>query len=152
SSETGLIEAMLFDSGRPAVVVPGQWTKGAAARRIVVAWDGGARAARAIGDAMPLIAQAEQVEVVCVIENGAENLEGSDIARHLARSCAQLKLVDLPMTHDDAGRTLRDYLSSARADLLVMGAFAHSRLFQFTLGGVTSAMLEEASLPVFYSY
>lgn len=153
SSETGLIEAVLFGCGRPAIVVPNDWTKGAAAKRIVVAWDGGGRAARAVGDALPLLARAEAVDVVCVTDGGAGDLAGSDIARHLSRHCPQLRLLDVPIAHGDAGRTVLEHLAgSGQADLLVMGAFAHSRLFQLVLGGVTSVMLEEARLPVFYSY
>jgi nucleotide-binding universal stress UspA family protein len=152
SAETGLIEGVLFGCGRPAIVVPRQWTMGATAKRIVVAWDGGARAARAVGDAMPLLARADDVEVVCITDGAAGDLAGSDIARHLARQCRQLRLLDLPIAHDDAGRTLSEHLASAPADLLVMGAFAHSRLFQLVLGGVTSSMLETARLPVLYSY
>lgn len=154
SSETGLIEGILFGSGRPAIVVPDDWRGATAPKRIVVAWDGGSRAARAVGDAMPLLAQADEIEVVCVIENGkpASDMAGSDIARHIARHCPALRLTELPLAFGDAGRTLRDHLASAPADMLVMGAFAHSRLFQLTLGGVTSAMLAEARLPVLYSY
>lgn len=154
SSETGLIEGVLFGSGRPAIVVPDDWRGAAAPKRIVVAWDGGSRAARAVGDAMPLLVQAEEIEVVCVTEGGkpAADMAGSDIARHIARHSSGLRLTELPMAHGDAGRTLLDHLSSAPADMLVMGAFAHSRLFQLTLGGVTSAMLAEARVPVLYSY
>ncbi len=153
SSEKDLIEAILFGCGRPAIVVPAEWTKRAAIKRIVVAWDGGARAARAVGDALPLLTRADAVEIVCVTEGAASDLAGSDIARHLSRHCRQLALTDLPITHDDAGRTLLEHLAgSGQTDLLVMGAFAHSRLFQFVLGGVTSAMLDDARLPVLYSY
>ena len=163
SSETGLIEAILFGCGRPAIVVPDGWAKGAAPKRVVVAWDGGGRAARAVGDALPLLARADSVEIVCVTEGGASfdggfgddtlDLAGSDIARHLSRHCRELNLLELQVTHDDAGRTLLDHLAgSGQTDLLVMGAFAHSRLFQLVLGGVTSAMLEQARLPVLYSF
>ena len=153
SGETGLIEAVLFGCGRPAIVVPDAWTRPAATDRIVVAWDGGARAARAVGDALPLLARAKSVDVVCVTDGKAGDLSGSDIARHLSRHCPQLRLVDLPIVHDDAARTLLDYLAGGEGtDLIVMGAFAHSRLFQLVLGGVTSAMLERAQTPVLYSY
>lgn len=154
SSETGLIEGVLFGSGRPAIVVPNDWRGAAAPRRIVVAWDGGSRAARAVGDAMPLLVQADEIEIVCISEGGkvASDVAGSDIARHLSRHCRGLRLTELPLAFGDAGRTLRDHLSSAPADMLVMGAFAHSRLFQLALGGVTSAMLAEARVPVLYSY
>ena len=153
SSETGLIEAILFGCGRPAIVVPDGWAKGAAPKRVMVAWDGGGRAARAVGDALPLLTRADTVEVVCVTDGAASNLAGSDIARHLSRHCRELRLLDLPITHGDAGRALLDHLGAGdQTDLLVMGAFVHSRLFQLVLGGVTSAMLEGARIPVFYSY
>lgn len=152
SAETGLIEAVLFGCGRPAIVVPAEWSKGAATDRVAVAWDGGSRAARAVGDALPLLASADAVDVVCVTDGKTGNLAGSDIARHLSRHCRQLRLVDLPPVQDDAARTLTEYLAGGQTDLLVMGAFAHSRLFQMVLGGVTSTMLATARIPVLYSY
>ncbi len=152
SEETGLIEGVLFGCGRPTIVVPTTWEKPAAFDRIVIAWDGGARAARAVGDALPFLENAGEVEVVCVTSSDERPLEGSDLARHLSRHCRNLRLTDLPIAHGDAGRVLRDHLAATHPDLLVMGAFAHSRLLQFVLGGVTSDMLAEATLPVFYSY
>ncbi len=153
SSQTGLIEAVLFGCGRPAVVVPPDWTKGAMVKCATVAWDGGGRAARAVGDALPLLSRADAVDIVCVTDGTASDLSGSDIARHLSRHCRQIRLLDLPIAHDDAGRTLLDHLAGGgQTDLLVMGAFAHSRLFQMVLGGVTSVMLKQARTPVLYSY
>ena len=152
SAETGLIEGVLFGCGRPAIVVPRQWTMGATAKRIVVAWDGGARAARAVGDAMDFLESAEEVEIVSVAPDGGKKLEGADLAEHLSRHCRRLKLTELPLAHADAGRTIRDYTETTRPDLLVMGAFAHSRLLQFVVGGVTSTMLGEAKVPVLYAY
>lgn len=152
SSETGLIESVLFGCGRPAIVVPADWSRGAKFERVIVAWDGGARAARAAGDALPLLARAEEVEVVCVTSENGGRLDGSDLAEHLSRHCRKLKLLELPTAFGDPGRTLCEHVSASRPDLLVMGAFGHSRIVQFVLGGVTSAMLEQATLPVFYSY
>jgi nucleotide-binding universal stress UspA family protein len=63
-----------------------------------------------------------------------------------------LKLTELPTVFGDIGMTLRNHLSTVTPDLLVMGAYAHSRLFQFVLGGVTDSMVGDATLPVLYSH
>ncbi len=152
SSSEGLDEGLLFASGRPVICVPPDWAAGARFGRIVVAWDGGARAARAVGDAMDFLESAEEVEIVSVAPDGGKKLEGADLAEHLSRHCRRLKLTELPLAHADAGRTIRDYTETTRPDLLVMGAFAHSRLLQFVVGGVTSTMLGEAKVPVLYAY
>lgn len=152
SSEEGLSEGVLFDSGRPVICVPPSWIAEPKFDRIVVAWDGGARAARAVGDAMTYLERAKEVEIVSVTPDEDKNLAGVDLAEHLSRHCKTLKLTDLPIVHDDAARTLREHLSTAKPDLLVMGAYAHSRLLQFIVGGVTSLMLSEADIPVMYVY
>jgi nucleotide-binding universal stress UspA family protein len=149
----GVIEAMLFESGRPVIVVPEAWTKGAVFGKIVIAWNGSARAARAVGDAAPLLARAEEVEVVCVTSPGEPTAAGADLAKSLARHCGKLKLTELPISHADAGRAINEHVANVRADLVVMGAYGHSRPFvEFILGGVTQTMLTEAKLPVLFSY
>jgi len=70
---------------------------------------------------------------------------------HLARHCRKVTVVNLQSQHGDVARTLQTHIAMAKADLLVMGAFAHSKLYQILLGGVTSHMLSEAKLPVFLS-
>jgi len=76
SLDRDLIEAMLFTSGRPVLVIPPNWEKGAEFQNIIIGWDGGARAARAVGDAMPLLARAEQVEIVCVVPDATKSVSG----------------------------------------------------------------------------
>ena len=152
SSEQGLVEDVLFGSGRPVLVVPAEWTRGPIFDRIVVAWDGGQQAARAIGDAMPLLQRAKEVEIVCVSSDADKSAAGADLAQYLARQCSALKLTELPTVFADAGMTLRNHLATVTPDLMVMGAFAHSRFREFVLGGVTSTMLSEAKVPVFYAH
>jgi nucleotide-binding universal stress UspA family protein len=105
-----------------------------------------------VGDAMPLLARAEEIEIACVGPDKAQSVPGADLAQHLARHCPNVKLVEVPIIHADAGRTLIERLEISRPDLLVMGAYGHSRLVQFVLGGVTETMLEQAKVPVLYSY
>jgi len=72
-----LIEAMLFTSGRPVLVIPPNWEKGAEFQNIIIGWDGGARAPRAVGDAMPLLTRAEGVEIVCVVPDASKSVVGA---------------------------------------------------------------------------
>lgn len=152
SAEERLIENIVFNSGRPVLVVPPEWEAGPSLETVVVAWDGGARAARAIGDAAPLLNKAGHVQVVHVTADPTHDFTAAELARHLSRRCANLSVTVLPMIGADAGRTLRDHLSSMRANLLVMGAFAHARLLEYVVGGTTSLMLTDATIPVLYSY
>jgi hypothetical protein len=111
STETGIIEGILFEAGRPAIIVPSDWSRGPVFKRIVIAWDGGARPARAVGDAMPLLARADEVEVVCVVSDDGSSAAGAELAEHLARHCRKVRLTDLPIEHADAGWTLREALT-----------------------------------------
>ncbi len=152
SFEAGLVEGVLFGAGRPVLVVPAEWENECQFKRIVVAWDGGARAARAVGDALALIEMADEVEVVCVADRDERSVAGADLTENLARHCPHVRLTELPIQHDDAGWTLRDHVDYVKPDLLVMGAYAHARVIQFVIGGVTSQMLQYATTPVLYSY
>ncbi|MFO1114887.1 MAG: universal stress protein [Beijerinckiaceae bacterium] len=152
SSEGGLGEGVLFESGRPVICVPPDWTAEPKFEHIVIAWDGGARAARAVGDALVFLERASDVEVVSVTGEDDRRLAGAELSEHLARHCRSVKLTDLPIANDDAGWTLRDHLNIVKPDLLVMGAFAHSRLLQFMVGGVTNLMINSAERPVLYAY
>lgn len=152
SQEQGVVEAVLFGSGRPIIVVPAEWTEGPVFKRIAIAWDGGREAARAVGDAMPLLEQADDIEIVCATPDANKSAAGADLAQHLARHCRTVRLTELPMRFGNAGMTLRDYLATAVPDLMVMGAYAHPRLLQFILGGATSTVLSDAKVPVLYSH
>ena len=118
----------------------------------MVAWDGSAQAARAVGDAMPLLTRAQRIEILCVSPDAPKSIAGAGLAAHLARHSKNVTVTDLPTQHGDVSKTLRAHATMARADLLVMGAYAHPRLLQMVLGGVTSDMLSEAEFPLFLSY
>jgi nucleotide-binding universal stress UspA family protein len=96
--------------------------------------------------------RAEEVEIVCIGPEGDKSAAGADFAQHLSRHCRNVKLTELPLTFNDAGRTLCDHGHTVTPDLLVMGAYAHSRLLQVVLGGVTDTMLRHAPVPVLYSH
>src|SRR5262245_47903538 len=133
-----LIEAALLDSGRPVIVVPPQ-CKAFKAKHIMVAWDGSAQAARALFDALPLLRAAETVEAVQV--EGEKDLTkivpGSALASHLLAHGVQIVAKTIGSPDGDAAEALRQHADRSSADLLVMGGFAHPRIRQLILGGVT---------------
>ncbi|CAO4178895.1 universal stress protein [Methylorubrum aminovorans] len=145
------LEATLFESGRPVIAVPPGHAV-FAGRRIIVAWDGSAPAARAANDAMPLLRAAEAVEIVTV-GNAAEirdAVPGAEFAPHLARHGVNVIVNDLPVS-GSIGDTLRSQAGLFRADMIVMGAYRHSRTRQFFFGGVTRSLLRSCPVPLFLS-
>lgn len=151
--DRGLIEAILKDSGRPLIVVP-PGREAFTGARIIVAWDGSAKAARALNDAMPLLGNADQVELVVV--TGEKDLKaavpGADVCPHLTRHGVNAAVLALPAQNGDVAETLRNHAVLTRADMIVMGAFVHSRWREFVLGGTTQSLLERCPVPLFLSY
>jgi len=145
---------MLFGSGVPLLLIPANWNKPSPTRKAIVAWDGGAAAARAVRDALPLLVDAELVEVVSVVgekDVGAE-ASGSDVARHLARHCREVSVNVLPVRDDGVAATLFAHGILTRADLVVMGGYGHSRLREFILGGMTRDALARTDIPTLLSH
>ena len=146
------IEKVLLGGGRPVIVVP-SGTDTFSARRVLVAWDGGAQAARALNDAMPFLRAAEAVEVACVIDEGsiADTVAGAEVAPHLVRHGVDVTVDDLPAR----GRVADILLAKAglfRADLVVMGAYGHSRMREAVFGGVTRSLLSGCPIPLLLSH
>ncbi|MCF4126804.1 universal stress protein [Methylobacterium sp. SyP6R] len=146
------IETALMASGRPVIAVP-RTHPAFAGRRIVVAWDGSLQAARAANDALPLLRAAEAVELVTVgdPDDLLTTVPGADFARHLARHGVAVTVTDLPQVGGTAD-TLRGHAEQVRADLIVMGAYRHSRTREFVFGGVTRAFLLDAPVPLFLAH
>jgi nucleotide-binding universal stress UspA family protein len=150
--DRGLIEHLILESGRPLLVVPPR-AETFAAKRILAAWDASAKATRAIHDALPLLRAAEQVEVVCITGDKQlpDGLPGAEIAPHLSRHGVNVTLADVPVKRDDVAQTIRDHAALFGADMIVMGAFVHSRLRELVFGGVTQSMLKSSPVPLFLS-
>lgn len=147
------IEEALFNSGRPVVVVPRNGGN-PQPRRISIAWDGSARSARAVSDALPLLAAAQKVTVTVVTgeKDLSHNTSGEELVGYLARHGIVADLAKLPVGKDGVAGTLREHATTSGAEMLVMGAFVHSWFRQTVLGGVTRSLLDDTPVPLFMAY
>ncbi len=148
-----MLVSVLFSSGRPALVVPYIHRGPAKFDRAMVTWDGGMTAARAIAGALPLLAQAKQVEVVSVAveDEDGDALPAFDITHHLARHGINAELKQLTPAQTIAS-TLLSHASDTSADFMVMGCYGHSRLREFVLGGTTRTILESMTIPILMAH
>jgi len=149
-----LVEAALFDSGRPVLIVPYIQRKGLTLDRVIVAWDGSRSAARAVADAMPLLVRAKATEVLTVASEPAKSDEmpGADIAHHLARHGVKVEVDSIVTVETDVASTILSHAADISADVLVMGGYGHSRLREFVLGGVTRGILGSMTVPTLMSH
>ncbi|MDW8398663.1 MAG: universal stress protein [Acetobacteraceae bacterium] len=147
------LDDVIFFSGRPVLVVPYAGTFGDVGRRVLVGWKAGREASRAVHDALPLLAAAEKVTVLSVNPGGpADHLPGAAICRHLARHGITAEASRLDSAEVADGDVLLNAAADLGADLLVAGAYGHSRLRELVLGGVTRTLLQRMTLPVLFSH
>jgi nucleotide-binding universal stress UspA family protein len=150
------IEAALFQTGRPVLVVPRAGTVTGLGKRVLVGWNASREASRALHDALPLIAGAESVTVLTInAEPGADSHgeePGADIARHLARHGLKVTVRRIVGAEIGAGDMLLNEAADLGADLLVMGGYGHSRFREFMLGGATRTLLGQMTVPVLMSH
>ena len=151
--DRGLIEAGLFDSGRPVIIVPADHPR-FDARQVLVAWDGGASAARAVADALPILRAAEAVEILSVAAEGELDgtLPGAELAPHLARHGIEVTVNLAEAGSRDVADVIRSHAAGSGAGLIVAGAYRHSRLREFLLGGVTQSLLKDCGVPLLLSH
>ena len=149
-----IVEAALFDTGRPVLVVPYIQRAGLKLDRILLCWDGSHSAARAAADALPFLRRSKLVEVVTVASEPAKSDEmpGADIAHHLARHGVKVELKRIVTAETDVASTILSHAADSSADFLVMGGYGHSRLREFILGGVTREILASMTVPVLMSH
>jgi nucleotide-binding universal stress UspA family protein len=155
TSAHAVLEAAMFDSGRPVVVVPPTWKPATIGKNVLVAWKPTREAVRAVADADEFLLQAQSVSVVTVDakpSQGYSEQPGADIAAHLAFRGAKTKLVNLDSAGRSEARTILGHARDMGADLIVMGGYGHSRLSEMIFGGVTREMLKSADVPVFMSH
>ena len=149
-----IAESTLFQSGRPMIVVPYIQKAPLKLDRVMVCWDGGRQAARAIADAMPILEKAGKVEIVIVAnERGKQDeIEGADMGQHLARHGLKVDVKRISAGNIDIADALLSHVADSGTDFIVMGGYGHSRLREFILGGVTHSILRSMTAPVLLSH
>jgi nucleotide-binding universal stress UspA family protein len=153
SDDELMVEGALFSSGRPVFVVPNIHKGPAKLGKAMVCWDGGLPSARAVAGSIDILKRAGKVEVVSIAGRNLPNeeLPGFNITRHLTRHGISATLKKLPAAQD-IGSTLLSYAADSGADYMVMGAYGHSRLREFVLGGTTRTILGSMTIPVLMAH
>jgi nucleotide-binding universal stress UspA family protein len=150
------IQGLIFRSGRPVLVFrPGVADLPAGPLGVVaVAWDGGRAAARALADALPLLVRAREVRVVTVVGEKPDAVPGlaAEAVRHLQAHGVHAVPVEVPADGRRIGAVLDSWLVHAKPDLMVMGAYGHSRAREFVLGGATEHALGAPKVPLFLAH
>jgi nucleotide-binding universal stress UspA family protein len=151
-----LPEEVVLASGRPALIVPYDWSLEVLGERVLIAWDASREAARAVSDAMPILEKATSVLVVSINPKstplGHGEVPGADIAVHLARHKVKVEVESVEMDRMEIGDALLSFATDRGCDLLVMGAYAHSRMRELMLGGATRTILKSMTLPVLMAH
>lgn len=149
-------EQVTLASGRPILIVPYAGNFPSVGQRVLIGWNATREAARAVNDAMPLLTGAEIVTVLTIDPREGPRahgeLPGADISLHLARHGVKAEIertvsADLPV-----GEVLLSRAADLGADLLVMGAYGHSRARELLLGGATHTLLRSMTVPVLMSH
>jgi nucleotide-binding universal stress UspA family protein len=146
-------EAVAFGSGRPTVLLPSSATFGPA-EHVAIAWDGSRVAARAVADAAPFLQRAGRTTVFTVVDE--KPLDDKSIAERLATSLGKRGIaadaISIRAEDSPIGISLQEHALKHGADLLVMGAYGHSAVRDFILGGATEDILDDLRLPILCSH
>ncbi len=141
------IESFLFESGRPVLLVPYIITQPKPIKRVLIAWNGSREATRAAFDALPFLKEAESVEIFSVDppETASQSpaMAGAELAATLARHGVKVTVTTKATSGTlSAHAAIENRLSDDSIDLLVMGAYTHSRWWEMLFGGVTRTLLD----------
>lgn len=148
------INAALFETGRPVMIAPPSFppVDGGIGRKIAVSWNGSAEASRAVAAAMPLIALSDGVVVLTADSAKTSSNVAEELATYFAWHGVNAETRELKSSGGNVGSALLDECATIGADLLVMGAYTHSRMRQLILGGVTRHILSEAEIPILMAH
>ncbi len=150
-----MIESVMFDAGRGLYLLPPGAAPRSALRTVLIGWTDTRQSARAVAEALPLLAQATQVHIVAVREEAHGRMGGAeilaDITAHLARHGVEATATVLN-AETSATDALLAEAQRISADLIVAGAYGHSRLREWVLGGVTENLLLRSPVPLFLAH
>lgn len=150
------VDEVVLAAGRPVLVVPYAGRFASIGRQVLVAWNASREAARAVTDALPLLQRAANVQVVAFDpgKGGADHgdVPGADIGLWLARHGVKVQVAQQNGAGLDIGAQILSRAADIGADLIVMGAYGHSRMRELVLGGATRTLLQSMTVPVLMSH
>ena len=150
-----LPQELALGVGRPVLVIPRHGSFPKVGGRVLVAWNGSREATRAVHDALPLLRRAEQVTILSINPDAAaeRRLPGAHVSRHITRHGVTVQATPTITGADVAvGDLLLSYVADHDIDLVVMGAYGHTRLREMVLGGATRTLLRHMTVPVLMSH
>ena len=145
------LEAVLLESGRPILLLPAEMRE-RIGRSVAIAWNGSMEAARAASAALPVLAKAERVLLLAGEKDEAIEPPLTDLAEWLDRHRIVAEVTAVPLKRWPVGEQLVEEAAKAGADLLVMGAYGHSRMRETIFGGATRSVLNDSDLPVLLAH
>lgn len=155
-AHNALLERLLFGAGAPVLLAPSSQRRPFEAKRIMIGWNAGREAMRAVKAALPLLQRAEEVAIATVDAKpssaGHAEAPGRDLAAFLARRNVNAIVQNIDSMGRSESEALVDAAIDFSADLIVMGAYGHSRTVEFLLGGVTRELLKTAPLPLLLAH
>ncbi|MBR0865111.1 nucleotide-binding universal stress UspA family protein [Bradyrhizobium diazoefficiens] len=145
---------ILLQAGGPVLVIPHIFKGAFRPRRIGICWDGSRSAARAVKDAKPLLSGAEAVVVISINEVQVAPAEASaqNLMKHMGRSEIATTLIELTAERSEVQPSILSLAADEGLDMLVMGAYGHSRIREGLFGGVTREMLNTMTVPALMSH
>jgi nucleotide-binding universal stress UspA family protein len=145
------LEAALFESGRPILIAPPA-PPDKLGEVVVIAWNGSTETARTIAMTMPFLSAAETVVVLSVEDGMVPGPSGAEIAQGLVRNGIAARTQQVKAGDRSTGAAILEQCAALGADLLLKGAYTHSRLRQMIFGGATNHILGAAGLPVIMAH
>jgi nucleotide-binding universal stress UspA family protein len=149
-------QRVALESGRPVLIIPTTWTPKAYGSDVAIAWNNSRESARATFDALPLLQKAEKVRLITVQSpdglDGPVAVPSADVAATLARQGLNVDIETIESNGWHTGNAILSRVATDGADLLVMGAYGHSRFSEAILGGATRDVLRNMTVPVLMSH
>jgi len=154
SDHRHVVNHALLNSGRPVLVIPYIGSKATMGNKVILGWNSSVQSTRAVHDAIPLMQDAQWVHVIDVDKDVSNDTLGSSvpITEHLSRHGITAEATTYPKTEIGPGDVLINHAAHHGADLIVAGAWGHSRAREYVFGGTTRTLLEHMTVPVLFSH
>ncbi len=148
--DSATLEAALFDSGKPVLIVGGDSPLHCNGR-LAIAWDGSREAAHSVGLAIPLLESARSVTVLTV-ERQNDSVNFQPLRQYMRRHAIECEPIAVNRRNRGIAEALQDEISERDLDLMIMGAYGHNAIGEFIFGGVTRDMLQASQVPLFLAH